>query len=231
MNAQAHFRALGRLLALVALASLAACADHSIVHQGRVARSAPAPAPRILPNSESFRMCAARLDAAQIRYQPLPNENRGGGCAIIDSVKLMDIGTPTANLGAMTCPLAATFAAWARHAVQPAARLYLGADVVRIETFGTYACRDVRGAGGTIAGRLSEHAHANAVDVSAFVLADGRRISVLGDWSISGQTAQFLKRIHESACKRFPTVLSPDYNAAHKDHFHLDMGGKGGYCR
>ncbi|OJY66018.1 MAG: extensin [Sphingobium sp. 66-54] len=218
----------GRMVALLALAGLAACADHSIVHKRPMA-SASRPAP--LPDSAAFRQCTARLDAAQVRYTPLPNQNHGGGCTVIDAVKLMDIGTPTANLGAMTCPLAATFAAWARYAVRPAARLYLGSEVVRIETFGTYACRDVRGTGGTIAGKRSEHAHANAVDVAAFVLADGRRVSVLSDWHAGGATAQFLKIIHQSACKRFPTVLSPDYNAAHHDHFHFDMGGKGGYCR
>lgn len=220
---------LGKMLALMAAASLAACADHSIVHNSM--RQRP-PVKRVAaPPSESFRMCAARLDAAQVRYSALPNEEKGGGCAVIDAVKLLDIGTPTANLGAMTCPLAASFAAWARYAVRPAARLYLGSEVVRIETFGTYACRDVRGTGGTIAGKRSEHAHANAVDVSAFVLADGRRISIANDWSAGGQTSLFLRTLHDSACKRFRTVLSPDYNAAHKDHFHLDMGGKGGYCR
>ena len=227
-----RFRKLGsfcKLSALATLASLSACADHSVVRQGRVAH--PALAPRVMPNSESFRQCAARLDAAQIRYQALPNETKGSGCAIIDSIKLLDIGTPTANLGAMTCPLASTFAAWVRYAVRPAARLYLGSEVVRIETFGTYACRDVRGTGGTVAGKRSEHAMANAVDISAFVLADGRRISILNDWSTGGQTAEFLRRIHESACKRFPTVLSPNYNAAHRDHFHFDMGGRGGFCR
>ncbi|MBT2188740.1 extensin family protein [Sphingobium nicotianae] len=233
MVGMGSFSLLGRLAALLALVTLAACADHSVVHRGRVARPAlmAPPKPRVMPSSESFRMCAARLDAAQVRYMPLPNEDKGGGCRIVDAIKLMDFGTPTANLGAMTCPLAATFAAWARNAVVPAARVYLGTEVVRIETFGTYACRDVRGAGGTIAGKLSEHAHANAVDVSAFVLADGRRVSVQGDWRVDGPTSEFLHRIHDSACKRFPTVLSPDYNAAHHDHFHLDMGGKGGFCR
>ena len=184
-----------------------------------------------MPDSEEFRRCAARLDEAQVRFTALPNEQRGGGCAIIDAVKLLDIGTPTANLGAMTCELAANFAAWARYAVRPAARLYLGSEVVRIDTFGTYACRDVRGTGGTIAGRLSEHAHANAVDVAAFMLADGRRITVADNWHDDGPTAQFLHVIHDSACKRFRTVLSPDYNAAHRDHLHFDMGGKGTYCR
>jgi len=215
---------------LAAMASLAACADHSAERRGARVRQPPPPR-AAMPSSEAFRMCAARLDAAQVRYEPLPNQDRGGGCAVIDAVRLMDIGTPTANLGPMTCPLAATFAAWVRYAVRPAARLYLGSEVVRIETFGTYACRDVRGTGGTIAGKRSEHARANAVDVAAFVLADGRRVSVQDDWHAGGSTRQFLQVIHDSACRRFLTVLSPDYNAAHHDHFHLDMGGRGGFCR
>jgi hypothetical protein len=114
--------------------------------------------------------------------------------------------------------------------VRPAAQLYLGADVAQVETFGTYACRNIVGNPG-MAGKRSEHAHANAVDISAFVLTDGRRISVEKDWTGGGSGRQFLHRVHESACKRFRTVLSPDYNAAHYNHLHFDMGGKGGYCR
>jgi hypothetical protein len=221
----------GRLAALGALAGLAACADHSIVNKRPVSSASRSSRPPAMPNSRAFRLCTARLDAAKVRFTPLPNQDKGGGCAIIDAIKLLDIGTPTANLGAMTCPLASTFAGWVQYGVRPAARLYLGSEVVRIDTFGTYACRDVRGSGGTVAGKRSEHARANAVDVAAFVLADGRRISLLNDWRMTGPTSQFLRRIRESACKRFPTVLSPDYNAAHRDHFHLDMSGKGGYCR
>lgn len=220
-----------RLLALIVTASLGACADHSVVRQGTRAPQTSRPVPRVMPNSQAYQMCAANLQAAQVQFQPLPNIDRGGGCTTIDTIKLLDIGTPTANLGPMKCQLAEKFAAWVRFAVRPAARLYLGSEVVRIETFGTYACRDVRGTGGTIAGKRSEHAHANAVDVSAFVLADGRRISLLNDWYSGGQTAQFLRTLHQSACKRFLTVLGPDYNAAHKDHFHLDLGGTRSFCR
>jgi len=225
-----------QLLALAALVALAGCVSSGgrkpIHSQARApAHSTAKPVIKPMSDPQAFKMCTARLDAAQITYQPLPNQERGGGCAIIDSVKLLDFGTPTASLGAMTCDLAATFAAWTRYAVRPAARLYLGSELVRIETFGTYACRDIRGAGGTIAGKLSEHAHANAIDVSAFVLADGRRISVIGDWTTDGPSSVFLHVIHDSACRRFRTVLSPDYNEAHHDHLHFDMGGKGGYCR
>jgi len=160
-----------------------------------------------MPDSEAFKRCTARLDEAQVRFSALPNEQRGGGCSIIDAVKLLDLGRPRPISGAMTCELAANFAAWTRYAVRPAARLYLGSEVVRVDTFGTYACRDVRGTGGTIAGRLSEHASANAVDVAAFVLADGRRITVANNWRDNGPSALFLHVIHDSACKRFRTVL------------------------
>src|SRR3546814_8924271 len=65
-----------------------------------------------------------------------------------------------------------------------------------------------------------------AIDISAFVLADGRRISVLDDWN-GGTPAErrFLRIVHQSACKRFGTVLGPDYNSAHENHFHLEADG------
>jgi hypothetical protein len=182
--------------------------------------------------SEPARQCLSMLKANDVRFTPLPNQSFGGGCQTIDTVKLMSFATEASNLGAMTCPLAANFTAWAKHAVRPAARKYLGSDVVRIETMGTYSCRKVNGARSN---KLSEHAYGNAVDVSAFVLKDGRRISVLNGWNGKADERAFLRRLHESACKRFGTVLGPNYNAAHANHFHFDMGKsmKDGtaYCR
>jgi hypothetical protein len=243
MLSQSRHLFIVKAAAIAALVSLAGCVSNDRAGKSRpraVATAKPSPKakPRPSPSSSipqsdaaAFRQCRARLDQAMVRFSELPNQDRGGGCAIIDSVRLLDFGTPTANLGAMTCELAGHFTAWAQHAVRPAARLFLGSEVVKIETFGTYACRDVRGSGGTIAGKRSEHAHANAVDISAFVLEDGRRISILDNWRDDGPNAQFLQAIHQSACKRFRTVLSPDYNSAHRDHLHFDMGGKGRYCR
>ncbi|WP_395635419.1 extensin family protein [Sphingorhabdus sp.] len=162
----------------------------------------------------------AGLKEKSVRFAGLPNKSFDGGCRMIDTIKLMDFGTPATNLGAMTCPLAANFTDWARYAVRPAAKQYLGAEVVRIETMGTFNCRNIYGGH---SGKLSEHAFANAVDVSAFVLRDGRRVSVLTGWNGSSEERAFLRRLHQSACKRFGTVLGPDYNAAHANHFHLDM--------
>lgn len=220
------FRCAARLSTLGPLIILAACSG-DLVPKGKVTRSTPPPVSRpVARQAFDLNQCHARLTTAAVAFTPLPDQRFGGGCSAVGSVKLLNIGVPTTNLGAMTCDLAAHFAAWARYGVQPAARQLLGAEVVRIETFGTYNCRPI--AGST---KLSEHAHSNAVDVSAFVLDDGRRISISGGWNGDARAARFLRTVRASACKRFRTVLSPDYNAAHRDHLHFDMGGRGGFCR
>ena len=95
---------------------------------------------------------------------------------------------------------------------------------------GSYACRNVVGTAG-YGDRRSGHAIANAVDVGGFTLKDGRRISVLNDWtSPDPQVQAFLSAIHASACRRFGTVLSPAYNAAHRNHLHLEDDGAH-FCR
>jgi len=74
-------------------------------------------------------------------------------------------------------------------------------------------------------GQWSEHAFANAWDITGFELEDGRMISVLKDWNGNDKTRQkFLRGARDKACKIFRVTLSPDYNAAHRDHFHVDMG-------
>ena len=225
MRGAGHAASTGLCLTLALV--LASCSG-DIVPRGRVERASKPPkgARPVAPPSMELRQCLVKLQSQSVSFTPLPDQNFGGGCSAVGSVKLLDIGVPATNLGAMTCNLAANFAAWARYGGQPAARLILGAEIERIETFGTYNCRPIAGSG-----KLSEHAHSNAVDVSAFVLSDGRRITVQEGWNGDRQTRQFLEIVRVSACKRFRTVLSPDYNVAHRDHFHFDMGGRGGFCR
>lgn len=218
------------LTAIVASLLLSACSSDFIPAGKQTYRRAANPyaardALLYRSNDPQFLQCTARLEASNVRFSPLPDRSFGGGCSTYGAVKLLDLGVPVTNLGPMTCPLANTFAAWARHGVQPAARLILGSEIVRIETMGTYNCRNIAGSA-----RLSEHAHSNAVDVAAFLLADGRRISVAQNWSDPGPSGRFLHIVRASACKRFTTVLSPDYNAAHRDHLHFDLGS-GGVCR
>lgn len=181
------------------------------------------------PSVRETAQCHADLRALGVDFQPLPDKQYGGGCALVGTVKLLDIGVPTANLGAIRCGEARTFAAWARNGVAPAAYQILGAELSRIVSMGSYACRNTIGTKGPA--RRSGHAVANAIDVAAFELKDGRRISILGDWNSADPDVQrFLKTIHASACRRFGTVLSPNYNAVHRDHLHLE-DDRARFCR
>lgn len=175
--------------------------------------------------------CLAELGATGARYTPLTDRYYAPGCQALGSVRLDRLAGDRssftlANLGPVACPLAQAFAGWARYGVDRAARQMLGSPLARIETMGSYSCRNV--AGST---RLSAHSRAEAIDIGAFVLADGRRISVKDNWSgASDQERAFLRTVHASACKRFGTVLGPAYNAAHADHLHVELGS-GRFCR
>ena len=198
-----------------------------------------APPPRITsprtgawrpPFTLDTRACIADLDRLGVAYTPVPDQYFGGGCQITGAVQVSDVGVPVTGLKAMRCGLARALAGWVRYAVAPAAHQLLGSDLVRVETFGTYACRNVIGTASG-AGRLSGHATANAVDISGFLLDDGRRVTVLKGWNSADPDEQrFLRIIRASACKRFGTVLSPDYNAAHQNHLHLE-DDHAGFCR
>ncbi len=182
------------------------------------------------PTPRETQQCFTELARQQIRYSALADKDYGGGCELVGTVQLIDIGVPITNLQGMRCGLADAFTGWVRFAVAPAAHQILGSELVRVESMGTYSCRAVIGGGARTAGRLSEHAIANAVDVSAFILADGRRVTIERDWrSQDPRVRAFLSTIRRSACRRFKTVLTPDYNAAHYNHLHLDMG-RGPFC-
>jgi hypothetical protein len=186
-------------------ALLAACSGD----RGSPAPTRPRNSPPITltaPPTAETRACFADLAREDVRFSPLPDRDYGGGCTVIGAVQLIDYGVPTNNLKAMACPLARTFVAWVRNGVAPAAREILGSELVRVDSFGSYACRLTVGTATT---RLSEHARANAVDVAAFVLRDGRRITIERDWNSEDEN-----------------VLGPDYNAAHHNHLHLDRGGR-----
>jgi hypothetical protein len=180
---------------------------------------------------EDFPACRAILDAASERYSALPPVQGRNECGYDNAVLLQNAGgVHYAPAAGVSCPLATGLFLWEKQVVEPAALQHFGQAVETIETYGTYSCRRV---GGGQEGRLSEHASANAIDIAAFRLADGRRIGVAGDWSGGGPKAAFLRDVRDGACRVFATTLSPDYNPAHQDHLHLDQARRGGwtFCR
>lgn len=206
---------------LLLLLAAAACVGPSEHRHSR--RPAPSRPPEV-----NLRMCLADLRSAGAKFELLPDRVFSPGCSAVSSVKLIAVGIPVTNLGAVRCGLAVPFTQWVQTAVQQAARAWLDNPVAKIESFGSYACRPVNGMAGN---KLSEHASANAVDISGFVLTNGRRITVKQDWNGADPNARnFLRALHQSACRRFQVVLGPNANAFHQDHFHFDMG-PGPYCR
>lgn len=174
-----------------------------------------------------FAKCRALLDRAGVRFTTLPPRSEGQ-CGYADVVRFRAGGARTIafspdGLG-IACPVAAGLAVWEWNVVQPAAQRLLGSPVASIRHFGSYACRRMYGRD---AGAFSEHATADAIDVAGFVLADGRTITVARDWTGNGDAATFLRTVRNGACGLFATVLSPDYNAAHRDHLHLDQAVRG----
>jgi hypothetical protein len=227
--------------------------------------------------------CTEILNAAALDYEPLQpiKEGRCGTPApiLVTSIggdKKVEINPPAT----ITCPMARALHIWLSKVVQPEAQALLGSSVAELQNASSYACRNRNG---NAKGLVSEHAFANALDVSAFILASGERVTVLESWPRalatpplpqpkperptgpaamvtpaavkspvppnaveaakvkSGQPqpppeaaappanpptnerSNFVRRIHKAACGTFGTVLGPEANDAHKDHFHFDM--------
>jgi hypothetical protein len=252
----------------------------------------PAEAKPVLPGEQpTVPWTQAEIDAAKAKCKelltgdPLDYESlppiKEGICGTPAPVLLRAVGTdPKVAIeppATMSCPMADVLGEWLRDTVQPEAKKLFGSTVVKIQNASSYVCRNRYGGANT---PLSEHALANALDVSEFVLANGERITILEDWpkvvevppppeanpkratkdkenvaaskqAVDGtkpavtpakaesaaepspppvakepemdREAQFVTFLHEDACRRFGTVLGPDANAAHKNHFHLDM--------
>jgi hypothetical protein len=178
--------------------------------------------------------CRAVLERSGIAFTELSPAGEGQ-CRRTDRLRLppMEARGLTFRPSApeASCAVHAAVVLWLDQVVQPAARQHLGSEVVAIEHLGTYGCRRIGGGEG---GRWSEPATGNAIDIAGFTLADGERVVLRRDWSGPNDAAAFLREVRDGACGVFGTVLSPDYNAAHADHFHFDQDSSRtswSYCR
>jgi hypothetical protein len=169
--------------------------------------------------------CGRRLSGLSLLYDQLA-PLKEGVCGSPAPIRLSGFEAsrePAASLSpapAVSCKLAAALHRWFHDVIQPHAKTYLHAPVVRIATLSAYNCRARYD---NPFQRMSEHAYANAVDVSEFVTAKDEHVSVADHWSEGGGRGTFLHKIHEGACEIFGTTLGPEANGAHKNHFHLDM--------
>jgi len=172
--------------------------------------------------------CRAMLAEAGTRDRAAPARQPSSECGYDDGVILAGGNARQggfAPAGLVTsCPVATALLLWDQRVVQPAAERHFGQGVTAFLHAGSFSCRRLYG---RETGAWSEHATADAVDILGFRLADGRTVSVLRDWPATGRDASFLREVRDGACRLFTTVLSPEYNAAHRDHLHLDTADRG----
>ena len=164
--------------------------------------------------------CIAALGRVGASVKPLPRQSAKPGCIREGTVLVSSLSEASIGVEEMRCDVALRLYLLERHVIQPLARKYFTSGVTRITHFGSYSCRTMRGS----SWRMSEHSTANAFDISGFKLANGKMLSLKKDWTAGGPSARFLRDIRAGACGLFNMVLSPDYNTAHANHFHVDLG-------
>jgi hypothetical protein len=171
--------------------------------------------------SKDSALCQQVLATANITYEQVADRMTGPACGFFNAVRISRTSSRVNAPFSLSCRAAVSLAMWEHHVLAPTAEKYFHQPVATIEHFGSYSCRNVYGRANAT---RSQHATAEALDIAGFVLEDGQRIRVLKDWPESEDRAAFLREVRTGACRFFDGVLSPDYNAAHRDHFHFDRG-------
>jgi hypothetical protein len=149
-----------------------------------------------------------------------------GGCGVEEPVRLISVGGVRLSAPAiMNCETAASLLSWVQASAQPR----FNNQLARLDVMGSYDCRPRNNQAGA---RLSEHGKGRAIDIGGFTLASGEQITVLRDWG-GRAWGETLRALHREACGIFGTVLGPNANRQHANHFHFDTAEyrSGAYCR
>ncbi|MEL6169530.1 MAG: extensin family protein [Pseudomonadota bacterium] len=178
-----------------------------------------------LAASQRGASCSAAINSGDVRFVALDDFEISDVCHIRDRVRLDRVGSAALAPVETRCATALRLALWERHVLQPLAEAHLGTSVTRILHQSSYNCRPIRTPSGD-GQRMSTHATASAIDVRGFTLGDGREIVLTSGWN-SADYGRFLRAVRNGACDWFTTVLGPDFNILHADHFHLQAVGRG----
>ena len=181
-------------------------------------------------DAETLALCLADLDRLGVAHQRIPAIDEPP-CKVVAPLRVtafrgVDLSAPAV----LTCDMARAAATWLDDIVHPEARR-LGADLIGLTVAASYICRTRNNQPGAM---LSEHGHANALDISRFVFAARDSIDVMPYERLDRPETLFLDRVRSGACHHATTVLGPGSDGFHADHIHLDVAPRrGGYrlCR
>lgn len=176
--------------------------------------------------SKTGRICGSR----QIIGRPVPDiPGRLPGCGVQGAVQVVEVeGVRLSTAATMTCDAAEALRRWVDTGVKPAVKR-TGGGVAELRVAAHYSCRTRNHKPGA---KISEHGKGKAIDISGVVLKDGTVITLLKGWDDRKQ-GKILRQMHKAACGPFGTVLGPEADRYHKDHFHFDVARyrSGPYCR
>ncbi|QIE54846.1 extensin family protein [Pikeienuella piscinae] len=153
------------------------------------------------------------------------------GCAIEAPVSLVEVaGVALTGKAEVNCRTAVALADWMEKSARPAARKAFSVQLTAVKPAASYACRGRNGRKGA---KLSEHAKGNAIDISEFTFASGQVVEVESGWRRKGAQRKYLRSVWAGACGPFGTVLGPEADRYHRNHFHFDVARyrMGNYCR
>jgi hypothetical protein len=182
----------------------------------------------VRPPEGSCQVKPSRIGLAE----KIRNINEHNGCMVPNAWKVQSLGSVTFSQPAiLNCGMAEPVYSWLEDVVQPTAQRSFGESIVSIDVAASYSCRPRNNRSGA---KMSEHGFGNALDIAAFTLESGRKVTVEQGWWGSSDERRFLHTVHDRACGEFHTVLGPDSGRDHRDHLHLDLQNRENgsvYCR
>jgi hypothetical protein len=175
--------------------------------------------------------CRANLLSMGVKFEAVPDIRDEGECGIAFPIEVTSLGSGVelTPAGIMNCATAETAAQLVLETIKPAAKRTLGSDLAGIRHASAYICRNRASEA-----KISEHARGNALDISAFLLEDGRAVDVVGYGPANKPERRFMQTVRRAACGPFKTVLGPGTDADHAEHFHFDLAERrpgSTYCR
>jgi hypothetical protein len=150
-----------------------------------------------------------------------PIKSKVKGCGVESPVAVTSVaGVRLSQTATVDCSIAKALDRWVEQVAQPA----FNGNLVEMRVAAHYSCRsrnNVKGA------KISEHGKGRAIDIAAFVLSNGKVLTVAENYN------KLLRRIYKAGCGYFMTTLGPGSDGYHEDHFHFDASARkgGAYCR
>ncbi len=165
-----------------------------------------------------------------IRGEAVPRvRGKWAACGIANPVRVTEVdGVRLTTPATIDCTTAKALKRWVHQGAKPVVGR-MGGGIRSLRVIASYSCRTRNSKPGA---KISEHARGRALDIAAINLNNGTSLTVLTDWQ-RGRKGRILHKLHRAACGPFGTVLGPDANRYHRDHFHFDTARyrSGSYCR